>query len=249
MADKRILVDSGATDNFIHPKFVKRLRVGMQELGRPMKIWNIDGTTNRAGRLTHFVDLLVKTKGQEKKMRFLVTDLGVEDIILGYPWLATFEPQFSWKDATVDTKILPVVIRSPDWHTLILRPSIQRAKTDREPIIANTHIGRTVTDDAKQWIIDILTEEVTIHSISTDLARQAEQYTTKIEVPEKYQRHAKVFSKEAAQRFPLKRPWDHAIELKPETPNVIDCKIYPLTQTEDQALVAFLDEQLKKGYI
>ncbi len=25
MANKRILVDSGATDNFIHPKFVKRL--------------------------------------------------------------------------------------------------------------------------------------------------------------------------------------------------------------------------------
>ncbi len=130
MADKRILVDSGATDNFIHPKFVKCLRVGMQELGRPMKIWNIDGTTNRAGQLTHFVDLLVKTKGQEKKMRFLVTDLGVKDVILGYPWLATFEPQFLWKDATVDTNILPVVIRSPDWHTLILKPSIRRTKVE-----------------------------------------------------------------------------------------------------------------------
>ncbi len=59
----------------------------------------------------------------------------------------------------------------------------------------------------------------------------------------------KVFSEEAAQQFPLKRPWDHAIELKPDTPNVIDCKIYPLTQTEDQALVTFLDKQLKKGYI
>jgi len=46
MADKRILVDSGVTDNFIHPKFVRRLCVGMQELECPMKIWNIDGTTN-----------------------------------------------------------------------------------------------------------------------------------------------------------------------------------------------------------
>ncbi len=110
-------------------------------------------------------------------------------------------------------------------------------------------IERTVTDKAKQRIVDILTEEVAINSISTDLARQAEQYTAKIEVPEKYQQHARVFSEEAAQRFPPKRPWDHAIELKPETPDVIDCKIYPLTQTEDQALVAFLDEQLKKGYI
>jgi len=83
--------------------------------------------------------------------------------------------------------------------------------------------------------VAILTEEVTINSISTDLARQAEQYTTKVEVPEKYQRHARVFSKEAAQQFPPKRPWDHVIKLKPVTPDVIDCKIYPLTQTEDQA--------------
>ena|SRR6266404_879462 len=72
---------------------------------------------------------------------------------------------------------------------------------------------------------------------------------TKVEVLDKYQSHTRVFSKEAAQRFPLKRPWDHAIELKSETPDVIDCKIYPLTQAKDQALVAFLDEQLKKGYI
>ena len=104
-------------------------------------------------------------------------------------------------------------------------------------------------EEAKQRIVDILTKESTINSISTDLARQAEQYTAKMEVPEKYGRHAKVFSEEASQHFPLKRPWDHTIELKPETPDVIDCKIYPLTQEEDKALVTFLDKQLKKGYI
>jgi len=72
---------------------------------------------------------------------------------------------------------------------------------------------------------------------------------TKVDVPEKYQQHTKVFSEEASQWFPPKRPWDHTIELKLETPDVIDCKIYPLTQEEDKALVTFLDEQLKKGYI
>jgi len=58
-----------------------------------------------------------------------------------------------------------------------------------------------------------------------------------------------VFSEEAAQCFPPKRPWDHAIDLKLDAPSVIDCKVYPLTQEEDKALVAFLEEQLKKGYI
>ena len=68
MANKRILVDSGATDNFIHPKFVKRLHVGTKKLERSMKIWNIDGSTNRAGQLTEYVDLLVKTGKCEEKM-------------------------------------------------------------------------------------------------------------------------------------------------------------------------------------
>ena len=51
-------------------------------------------------------------------MEFLITDLGMEDMILGYPWLAQFEPQFSWKDATIDTAYLPIVVRSLDWRGL-----------------------------------------------------------------------------------------------------------------------------------
>jgi hypothetical protein len=40
-------------------------------------------------------------------MQFLVTDLGLEDLILGYPWLANFKPKFSWKEAVIDTFIYP----------------------------------------------------------------------------------------------------------------------------------------------
>jgi len=106
-----------------------------------------------------------------------------------------------------------------------------------------------VTDEAKQRIVDILTEDSHIGSIATDLEIKAKQYTEKVKVLEKYRRHHHVFSEEVAQCFPPKRPWDHAINLKPDTPNIIDCKVYPLTQEEDKALVAFLEEQLKKGYI
>src|ERR1700733_14488989 len=61
MADKNILVDSGATDHFIHPKLVKRLGLGVQRLEKPRKIWNIDGTNNKGGELTNFIDLEVRT--------------------------------------------------------------------------------------------------------------------------------------------------------------------------------------------
>ena len=76
-ANKTILVDSGATDNFIHPKLLWRLGLGSQPLERPQKIWNIDGTTNKAGALTHCVDLEVRTGDKQEVMKFLVTDLGV----------------------------------------------------------------------------------------------------------------------------------------------------------------------------
>ena len=70
--------------------------------------------------ITDFVDLEVRTGKAEKSMRFLVTDLGLEDMILGYPWLAAYEPKFSWKDAVIDTTSLPIVIRSLDWRSLVI---------------------------------------------------------------------------------------------------------------------------------
>ena len=62
----------------------------------------------------HFLDLKVRTKGIIKDMRFLVTNIGSEDILLGYPWLATFEPRFDWASGTIDERVLPVVISSLD---------------------------------------------------------------------------------------------------------------------------------------
>ncbi len=43
-------------------------------------------------------------------MRFLVTNIGQEDIVLGYPWLSTFEPQFDWTHAVIREDALPVVL-------------------------------------------------------------------------------------------------------------------------------------------
>ena len=71
--------------------------------------------TNKAGALTHCVDLEVHTGDRQEVMKFLVTDLGGEDLILGYPWLSTFEPKFRWRDASIDT-FLPIIIRSIDWR-------------------------------------------------------------------------------------------------------------------------------------
>jgi hypothetical protein len=47
-----------------------------------------------------------------KELRFLVTDIGNEDILFGYPWLAAYEPQFKWWDRTLNAKHLPITIHT-----------------------------------------------------------------------------------------------------------------------------------------
>ena len=64
-----------------------------------------------------------------------------------------------------------------------------------------------------------------------------------------YKKYASVFSEEEVQRFPPSCPWDHVINFKSGAPDAIDCKVYLMTRTEDDALDEFINEQLAKGYI
>ena len=112
MANIKALVDSRATDNFIHPNFVKRMGIGQRELDKPKNIYNIDNTTNKAGQITHYLNLAVTTRGTTREMRFLITDIGREDVLLGYPWLSTYEPRFSWKDGMIDEANLPIILQT-----------------------------------------------------------------------------------------------------------------------------------------
>jgi uncharacterized membrane protein len=103
----------------------------------------------------------VCAKGIHKEMRFLITDIGSEDLLLGYPWLATFEPKFNWRHAVIDERMLPVIISSV--NPRIIRP---------QPVIATL-----MTNEEKHSIIRTLETQSTIRGVSTELAIQAGQNT------------------------------------------------------------------------
>jgi hypothetical protein len=187
MANKKALVDSGATDNFMHPAFAKRMGLGLQELLSPKKIFNIDNTSNKSGMITHFLDLNVRTNRINKEMQFLVTDIGHEELLLGYPWLATFEPKFNWRSAIVDERILPITISS-------INPRI----TKQQPVIA-----AGLSESAKQSIVRQLETECHVRSVATDLAIEAGAEQQEVQLPEEYKEFARLFSDEAADRVTI----------------------------------------------
>ena len=176
------LVDSGATDNFIHPRTVRQLCLGTSLLDKPKKLFNVDDTQNKAGSVTRYVNLSVTTNQKERQMQCLVSDIGRENLILGYLWLAAFEPCFKWKEGVLDPQYLPITCQSI-WP--VRQPEDQQEKPA---------------------IVAQLEEECTNRTIATELAIQAKSESSKVELPEVYKRYASVFSEEEAQRFPPSRP-------------------------------------------
>jgi hypothetical protein len=79
------LVDSGATENFLNLTYAKRLQLPIKKLKEPQKLYNVDGTENKAGELQYYTDLEAHTGTTTHKLRFFLSDLGEHKAILGYP--------------------------------------------------------------------------------------------------------------------------------------------------------------------
>ena len=122
---------------------------------------------------------------------------------------------------------------------LKIRPTIAAA-LEEEPmtIIQRAHAYDILDRESNVWA-----------NISTELAQKAGQYMKRVEIPSHYWQFAKVFDEEASHCLPQHQPWDHAIDLKPNAPSSLNCKIYPLTAQEKEVLRKWLDKELKKGYI
>jgi hypothetical protein len=108
------LLDLGAMENFMNLEYTKYLQLPIQHLKEPRKLYNIDGTPNQSGELQYFIDLQVQTGVQRSTLRFFLSNLGENKVILGYPWFAAFQPRIDWKRGWIDHGQLPIILRSID---------------------------------------------------------------------------------------------------------------------------------------
>jgi len=94
------LLDSGAGGNFVHTDFAKSLQ-NLEPLAKPIQAFNVDGTLNTTGTITHSVAADVLVNDLHMMVNFLVTGLGRVTLILGYPWLQTWNPDVDWHEGTL----------------------------------------------------------------------------------------------------------------------------------------------------
>ena len=90
------LIDSGAEGMFINQKYAEQLKLPIRTLKRPIMA-RFDRTLNKTGMITSYMDLTVKIDKRVMNIQLLVTGLGNQRIILGFPWLNECNLDINWK--------------------------------------------------------------------------------------------------------------------------------------------------------
>ena len=94
---EKALLDSRAMDNFIDHRTTRQLGIQTEPLKQPIRLTNVDRTTNEAGRIERYCKMTIQSGHQRHVTRFYETSLGEDQIIFGYLWLRAFNPQIDWE--------------------------------------------------------------------------------------------------------------------------------------------------------
>jgi hypothetical protein len=94
-AETVAFLNSGAMENFMSLDYAKYLHLLIKTLREPRKLFNIDKTPNRGGDLKYFMDLTTRTRTKSTMLRYFLSDLGDNKVILGYPWFAAAQPKIN----------------------------------------------------------------------------------------------------------------------------------------------------------
>ena len=113
-ADTIALLDSGATENFMSLQYAKYLQLPIKVLSEPRRLFNVDGTQNKAEDLKYYTDLHTRMGTIQRTLQYFLSDLGENRVILGYPWFTATQPKIDWARGWISHDQLPIVLRSPD---------------------------------------------------------------------------------------------------------------------------------------
>jgi Reverse transcriptase (RNA-dependent DNA polymerase) len=238
---------------FIDQNFAKNFEINY--LDKPVKAYNVDGTENKWGTISSYVNLEFKFGDQMFNEWFYVTRLGKQRIILGFPWLHKHNQIINWKKGEITWKPFQIdwrhLYKKGQWIREEWQPKIEEV-VDKEETKNRTTFP--LEENKMRVYIELLEADVWIHKTNITMELAIEENSKKVEktdkelVPKEYHEYLDIFNEEKAHCFPESRPWDLKIKIKKGfEPKWF--KSYNLTLAEQNKLDKFLKENLKKGYI
>jgi hypothetical protein len=261
---EKAMLDSGATSSFVSNHFLKHHQFSPKPLATPIKVRNVDNTTNKSGYIRSYVELPIKIGDHISRERFLVTDIGDDRIMMGIDWLKKHNPGINWQTGEIQFTRCPENCqkKAENKEQNGTNPLNETTEYDEEDEEIDTvsypiqEIRSARTDETDEYWEPISDEIGVRIAAKFTLSQEIAERTTLKEgektfeelVPEEFRNFADVFSKEASERMPIRKEYDHTIDIEPgKDPGY--SKIYPVSPNEQYAVDEYLEENLAKGYI
>ena len=142
--------------------------------------------------LDNLQQLTVGVGKHTEKLWCAVTCLGKVPLILGHDWLKKHNPDIDWTTGDVKLSHCP-----PECKSLM-----------------NMHFAKLILDNESQetWI-----QALKNHKSKGDVEESTLEEAQKL-VPHEYWEYLDVFSKTKSEHMPLRKPWDHGIDLTEDFP-------------------------------
>ena len=223
----KVLLDSSTTGMFMDRKMAARNGFKLQKLERPVVVRNVDGS---GGAITHQVEVNMYHKSYVERMRIDVCDLGRTDVILDMLWLQVHNPEINWKTGKVKmTRYPPICGRS-----IVAKKETEKERKEERRIKT---IEKSERDKQKMSIEKKFNNEV---ELDREKVRKM--------VLQRFYKQLKVFEKMESERIPVRKPQDHAINLREDfVPR--EGRTYLMLREEKEKVREFMEKQLRKEYI
>jgi hypothetical protein len=223
-----LLIDSGASANFICANFIKQHNLPTKLTAGSYKITMADGqsyTSNSQCRLKLSVD-----KYSDNIQFIIVPKLSIGlDVVLGFNWLTQVNPYIDWVNRTVQFKF------NNQLHCF--KPSVKQIKLNA-PIESQQSQFKS---KYRKQISPVLSSSLEVHNQISTLS--AEQLTAHL-----LKKFADVFPDDLPCTLPPERQINFSIQLMPDH-HPSSVSPYKMNQKDLSDLKSLLDELLKKKFI
>ncbi len=230
-----VLIDCGATDNFVSSKLIHGLGFRSDLRLVPHVVSVATGRTSVSDRQLTQIEL--KLGEHIEKIDLNILDLAAHDIILGKPWLNKHNPQIDWLTDTL-------TFQSIDGKNIIL----SRNQAANIPMISHTQVKKAIRQREEVSLIYIQastsndTNSDSINNIDTHVIGGKEAEHSLIN------EFMDVFPAELPTGLPPQRHIEHTIPLLPDSSPCAKAP-YRLSYAELDELKKTLTELEKKGHI
>ena len=225
-----VLIDSGASSNFMHQETAEKLGLELQDQREPQPVEDIQGKP--LGWINKYVRVHIRVLTHQEAINFNIILLGVHKLVLGLPWLQKHDPEIKWTERKIR-------FNSPFCKTNCIRKAF--------PKLAKTKLTEQILEEDK--VKDMTLNNIQEYPIEHHKSGQGGNL---LGVPIEYHNFADVFDLKEARMMPAERGiWNFKIDFiegwEDKLPRVT--KRYQLMNKEQKLEEETIKELLEAGMI